>query len=178
MFPRGNVGGKKVKKKQLLSISWSRLQPFEDKNKDVFRLFFRLSAHFRPHSGAIVYQNTPHIFCPLSAYNKWWFEQKSTTFSRKVFRSELPWSMSTKSGPVFLGFSTSSRRSPTKFTEPAYLGKLFRSMKKAMSLLAQGCNWKDTKARKHVAFSSSPSVVLSFCHLFSWWKLQAILHSL
>ena len=42
-----------------------------------FRLFFRLSAHFRPHSSAIFHPNTPHNFLlPLSAYDKWWFEQK------------------------------------------------------------------------------------------------------
>ena len=34
----------------------------KEKNKDVFRLFFRLSAHFRPHSSAIFHPNTPHNF--------------------------------------------------------------------------------------------------------------------
>ena len=43
-----------------------------------FQLFFRLSAHFRPHSCAIFHPNTHIIFCcPLSAYDKWWFEQKN-----------------------------------------------------------------------------------------------------
>ena len=51
----------------------------EEKNKDaVFRLFFRLSAHFRPHSCAIFFIQIPHIIfcCPLSAYDKGWLEQK------------------------------------------------------------------------------------------------------
>ena len=34
----------------------------EEKNKAVFRLFFRLSAHFRPLSSAIFHPNTPHNF--------------------------------------------------------------------------------------------------------------------
>ena len=47
------------------------LQPFEEKNKDVFRLFFRSSAHFWPDFGAGFNPNTHIIFsCPLSTYNK------------------------------------------------------------------------------------------------------------
>ena len=57
VFLAGEPNTKK-KKKQLLSISSSCIQPFEEKNKDVFSAFFRLSAHFRPQSGA----STPHNF--------------------------------------------------------------------------------------------------------------------
>ena len=65
-----------------------------------FRRFFRLSANFRPYSSAIFHPNTHIIFCcPLSAYDKWWFEQKKiTTFSGKVFRSELPLTLSQPGG--------------------------------------------------------------------------------
>ena len=43
-----------------------------------FRLFFRLSAHFRPTLVQYFIQ-IPHIIScfPLSAYDKWWFEQKN-----------------------------------------------------------------------------------------------------
>ena len=34
----------------------------EEKTRMFFRLFFRLSAHFRPHSSAIFHPNTPHNF--------------------------------------------------------------------------------------------------------------------
>ena len=49
-------------KKQLLSISSSRFYPEKRKIRMFFRLFFRLSAHFRPHSSAIFHPNTPHNF--------------------------------------------------------------------------------------------------------------------
>ena len=64
----------------------------EDKNKDVFRQFFRLSAHFWLHYSAIFHPNTHTIFCcPLSAYDIWQFEQKKNHhIFGKVFRSELP----------------------------------------------------------------------------------------
>ena len=59
-----------------------------------FRLFFRLSAHFRPHSSAIFHPNTHIIFCcPLSAYDKWWFEQKKSPHFREKYLvlSYLKW---------------------------------------------------------------------------------------
>ena len=34
----------------------------EERNNDVFRQFFRLSAHFRPHSSAIFHPSTPQFF--------------------------------------------------------------------------------------------------------------------
>ena len=69
-----------MRKKQLLSIRSSRFQPEKRKTRMFFRLFFRLSAHLRPHSSAIFRPNTHIIFCcPLSAYDKWWFEQKKIT---------------------------------------------------------------------------------------------------
>ena len=55
-----------------------------------FRLFFRLSAHFRPHSGAIFHRNTPHNF--FAHYQHTINDdvsKKITTFSGKSFRSEL-----------------------------------------------------------------------------------------
>ena len=62
------------------------------KNKDVFRLFFRLSAHFRPHSCAIFHPNTPHnVLLPvISIMINDDLSKKITTFSGKVFSSELP----------------------------------------------------------------------------------------
>ena len=59
----------------------------EEKNKPMFfRLFFRLRAHFSPHSSAIFHPNTHIIFCcPLSAYDKWWFEQKKSPHFREKY---------------------------------------------------------------------------------------------
>ena len=63
---------------------------WKEKQGRFFRRFFRLSANFRPYSSAIFHPNTHiNVFCPLSAYDKWWCEQKITTFSGKVFSSEL-----------------------------------------------------------------------------------------
>ena len=57
------------------------------KTRMFFRLFFRFSAHFRPHSCAIFHSNTHIIFCcPLSAYDKWWFEQKNNhIFEKSIY---------------------------------------------------------------------------------------------
>ena len=80
--------------KKTLSISSSRIQPFEEKNKDLFRLSFRLSTHFRPHSGAVVYPNTvfyTHIifFARYQHIINDYVSKKITTFSGKVLRFEV-----------------------------------------------------------------------------------------
>ena len=63
-------------KKNSCKASVDRAFSQKRENKDV--LYFRLSAHFRPYSSAIFHPNIPHIFSfPLSAYDKWWFEQKN-----------------------------------------------------------------------------------------------------
>ena len=56
------------------------------KTRMYFRRFFRLSAYFRPHSSAIFHPNTHIMFyCPLSAYDKWWFEQKKSPHFREKY---------------------------------------------------------------------------------------------
>ena len=66
----------------------------EEKSKDhgFFGYFFLWVPIFDPTLVQYFIQ-IPHIIfcCPLSAYDKWWFEQKKiTTFSGKAFSSELP----------------------------------------------------------------------------------------
>ena len=51
-----------MRKKTATKHPFIALLAREEKNKDIFRLFFRLSAHFGPHSGAEFHPNTPHNF--------------------------------------------------------------------------------------------------------------------
>ena len=69
--------------KASVHCAFSRLKR---KTRLFFRRFFRLSANFRPHSCAIFHPNTHIIFfCPLSAYDEWWFEQKKSPHFRENY---------------------------------------------------------------------------------------------
>ena len=67
-------------------------------NKGCFSAIFFFSVPIFDPTPVQYFIQIPHkIFCcPVSAYDKWWFEQKKkiTTFTGKVFSSELPWKVS------------------------------------------------------------------------------------
>ena len=52
----------------------------------IFLAIFSFECQFRPYSSAIFHPNTPQIFfCPLSAHDKWWFEQKKSPHFREKY---------------------------------------------------------------------------------------------
>ena len=87
------VGEHNTKKKnQLQSISSSRIPPFEEKNKDVFLRFYRLSAHFRPHPGTLFYPNTHNFFAVISIKKMMiWAKKKTSHFREKYLGLDLSW---------------------------------------------------------------------------------------
>ena len=73
------------------------------KTRMFFRQFFWLSANFQPHSGAIFHTNTHIIFCcPLSAYDKWWFEQKKK--KHHIFGKSVSFCATLRQDPLDLSF--------------------------------------------------------------------------
>ena len=70
--PNANKKKTKTAKHQFIAL----LGLLKGKTRMFFRLFFRLSAHFWPHSTATFHPNTHMFFCSLLAYDKWWYEQK------------------------------------------------------------------------------------------------------